>query len=61
MSGWPYLQEEQLKSHENRFRVVSLELAELIADSKVKCPDVEEQKLRLQYLEFEVSRFNKCT
>lgn len=50
-------QEEQLKSHENRFRVVSLELAELIADSKVKCPDVEEQKLRLEYLEFEKTRY----
>lgn len=50
-------QEEQVKSHENRFRAVSSELAELTAstpDRKVKGRELEEQKLRQEYLEFEV-------
>uniref|UniRef100_A0A8C4EB18 Pleckstrin and Sec7 domain containing a n=1 Tax=Dicentrarchus labrax TaxID=13489 RepID=A0A8C4EB18_DICLA len=51
-------QEEQVKSHENRFRAVSSELAELTAstpDRKVKGRELEEQKLRQEYLEFEKS------
>jgi len=50
-------QEEQVKSHENRFRAVCSELAELTAstpDPKVKGRELEEQKLRQEYLEFEV-------
>uniref|UniRef100_A0AAQ5YG86 Pleckstrin and Sec7 domain containing a n=1 Tax=Amphiprion ocellaris TaxID=80972 RepID=A0AAQ5YG86_AMPOC len=50
-------QEEQVKSHENRFRAVSSELADLMAstpDRKVKGRELEEQKLRQEYLEFEV-------
>ncbi|XP_072293306.1 PH and SEC7 domain-containing protein 1-like isoform X2 [Eucyclogobius newberryi] len=50
-------QEEQVKSHENRFGAVSAELAELIADSKVKGRDVEEQRQRQEYLEFEKTRY----
>uniref|UniRef100_A0A8C6TDI3 Pleckstrin and Sec7 domain containing a n=1 Tax=Neogobius melanostomus TaxID=47308 RepID=A0A8C6TDI3_9GOBI len=50
-------QEEQLKSHENRFRAVSSELAELVADSKGKGREVEEQKQRQEYLEFEKTRY----
>uniref|UniRef100_A0A665TYR8 Pleckstrin and Sec7 domain containing a n=1 Tax=Echeneis naucrates TaxID=173247 RepID=A0A665TYR8_ECHNA len=50
-------QEEQVKSHENRFRAVCSELADLMAstpDRKVKGRELEEQKLRREYLEFEV-------
>lgn len=50
-------QEEQVKSHESRFRAVSSELADLNAtpsDRKVKGRELEEQKLREEYLEFEV-------
>uniref|UniRef100_A0A673BTU8 Pleckstrin and Sec7 domain containing a n=1 Tax=Sphaeramia orbicularis TaxID=375764 RepID=A0A673BTU8_9TELE len=53
-------QEEQVKSHENRFRAVSSELADLIAstpDRKVKGRELEEQKLRQEYLEFEKTRY----
>lgn len=50
-------QEEQLTSHENRFRAVSSELTELIADSKVKGREGEEQKQRQEYLEFEKTRY----
>lgn len=50
-------QEEQLNSHENRFRAVSSELVELIADSKVKGREGEEQKQRQEYLEFEKTRY----
>ncbi|XP_041866800.1 uncharacterized protein LOC121655934 [Melanotaenia boesemani] len=53
-------QEEQLKSHENRFRAVSSELVELTAstpDRKVKGRELEEQKLRKEYLEFEKTRY----
>lgn len=56
-------QEEQVKSHENRFRAVSSELADLTAsapDRKVKGRELEEQKLRQEYLEFEVRSFTKC-
>uniref|UniRef100_A0AAV2JMA4 Uncharacterized protein n=1 Tax=Knipowitschia caucasica TaxID=637954 RepID=A0AAV2JMA4_KNICA len=50
-------QEDQLKSHENRFRAVSAELTELISDSKSKGREVEEQKQRQEYLEFEKTRY----
>ncbi|XP_075939587.1 PH and SEC7 domain-containing protein 1-like isoform X2 [Anarhichas minor] len=53
-------QEEQVKSHENRFRAVSSELADLTAsmpDLKVKGRELEEQKLRQEYLEFEKTRY----
>ncbi|XP_078098742.1 PH and SEC7 domain-containing protein 1 isoform X5 [Sander vitreus] len=53
-------QEEQVKCHENRFRAVSSELAELSAaapDRKVKGRELEEQKLRQEYLEFEKTRY----
>lgn len=53
-------QEEQLTTHENRFRAVSSELAELAAatpDRKVKGRELEEQKLRKEYLEFEKTRY----
>uniref|UniRef100_A0A667YQ20 Pleckstrin and Sec7 domain containing a n=1 Tax=Myripristis murdjan TaxID=586833 RepID=A0A667YQ20_9TELE len=53
-------QEEQVKSHENRFRAVSSELADLAAatpDRKVKGRELEEQKLREEYLEFEKTRY----
>lgn len=56
-------QEEQVKSHENRFRAVSSERADLTAsapDRKVKGRELEEQKLRQEYLEFEVRSFTKC-
>ncbi|XP_044228782.1 uncharacterized protein psda isoform X2 [Thunnus albacares] len=49
-------QDEQVKSHESRFRAVSSELADLTAstpDRKVKGRELEEQKLRQEYLEFE--------
>lgn len=51
------LQEDQVKSHENRFRAISSELADLTAatpDRKVKGRELEEHKLRQEYLEFEV-------
>lgn len=53
-------QEEQVKSHETRFRAVSSELADLTAstpDRKVKGRELEEHKLRQEYLEFEVREF----
>ncbi|XP_037554102.1 PH and SEC7 domain-containing protein 1 [Nematolebias whitei] len=53
-------QEEQLKSHENRFRAVSSELVEFAAstpDRKVKGRELEELKLRKEYLEFEKTRY----
>ncbi|KAK5617359.1 hypothetical protein CRENBAI_007246 [Crenichthys baileyi] len=52
--------EEQLKSHESRFRAVSSELVEVTAstpDRKVKGRELEEQKLRKEYLEFEKTRY----
>lgn len=56
---WPSVQqEEQVKSHENRFRAVSSELADLTASTperKVKGRELDELKLRREYLEFEVS------
>uniref|UniRef100_A0A3B4A512 Uncharacterized protein n=1 Tax=Periophthalmus magnuspinnatus TaxID=409849 RepID=A0A3B4A512_9GOBI len=50
-------QEEQIKSHEHRFRAVSAELADLSAESKGKGRDTEEQKQRQEYLEFEKTRY----
>lgn len=52
-------QEEQLKSHETRFRAVSAELQELRStpqDRKTKNRDQEEHKLREEYLDFEVKK-----
>lgn len=54
----PSCQEEQAKSHENRFRSVCSELVDLTASTperKVKGRELEEQKARQEYLEFEVS------
>ncbi|XP_032409383.1 uncharacterized protein LOC116713349 [Xiphophorus hellerii] len=53
-------QDEQLQAHENRFRAVSSELTELAAttpDRRVKGRELEEQKLRREYLEFEKTRY----
>ncbi|CAG05089.1 unnamed protein product [Tetraodon nigroviridis] len=50
--------EEQAKSHENRFRSVCSELVDLTASAperKVKGRELEEQKARQEYLEFEVN------
>lgn len=51
-------QEEQAKSHENRFRSVCSDLVDLTTsplDRKVKGRELEEQKARQEYLEFEVN------
>ncbi|XP_020337218.2 uncharacterized protein LOC109889862 isoform X1 [Oncorhynchus kisutch] len=53
-------QEEQVKSHETRFRTISSELIELTAvipDKKAKVRDLEEHKQREEYLEFEKTRY----
>eukprot|EP00066_Takifugu_rubripes_P026045 XP_011615311.1 PREDICTED: PH and SEC7 domain-containing protein 1-like [Takifugu rubripes] len=53
-------QEEQAKSHENRFRSVCSELIDLTASTperKVKGRELEEQKARQEYLEFEKTRY----
>ncbi|XP_010868514.2 uncharacterized protein psda isoform X1 [Esox lucius] len=53
-------QEEQVKSHETRFRTISSELNELnavIPDKKAKVRDLEEHKQREEYLEFEKTRY----
>ncbi|KAK2921565.1 hypothetical protein Q8A73_001050 [Channa argus] len=52
-------QEEQAKSHENRFRAVSSELADIASspERKVKGRELEEQKLRQEYLDFEKTRY----
>uniref|UniRef100_A0A674BD09 PH and SEC7 domain-containing protein 1-like n=1 Tax=Salmo trutta TaxID=8032 RepID=A0A674BD09_SALTR len=53
-------QEEQVKSHETRFRAISSELNELTAvipDKKAKVRDLEEHKQREEYLEFEKTRY----
>ncbi|KAL0964300.1 hypothetical protein UPYG_G00321970 [Umbra pygmaea] len=53
-------QEEQVKSHETRFRAISTELNELTAvipDKKAKVRDLEEHKQREEYLEFEKTRY----
>uniref|UniRef100_A0A668A9H1 PH domain-containing protein n=1 Tax=Myripristis murdjan TaxID=586833 RepID=A0A668A9H1_9TELE len=51
-------EEEQVKSHEARFRAISTELAELRSyppDRKVKGRELDEYRQRDEYLEFEVS------
>lgn len=51
------LQEEQVRSHEARFKALSTELAELRSyppDRKVKGRELEEYRLRDEHLEFEV-------
>ncbi|KAM6956231.1 uncharacterized protein FYW47_012173 [Aplochiton taeniatus] len=53
-------QEEQVKSHETRFRAISTELTELTAtppDKKVKGRELEEHKQREEYFEFEKTRY----
>lgn len=53
-------QDEQVKSHEMRFRAISTELAELTAtppDKKVKGREMEEHKQREEYLDFEKTRY----
>ncbi|XP_028844165.1 PH and SEC7 domain-containing protein 1 isoform X2 [Denticeps clupeoides] len=53
-------QEEQVQSHESRFRAISSELTELRAvppDPKVKGREQEEYKQREEYLEFEKTRY----
>ncbi|KAM9803764.1 uncharacterized protein ACB057_007238 [Neosynchiropus ocellatus] len=52
--------DKQVQSHENRFRAVSSELTELCAATPepiIKGRELEEQKLRREYLEFEKTRF----
>ncbi|KAK0146262.1 PH and SEC7 domain-containing protein 3 [Merluccius polli] len=53
-------EEEQVKSHEARFRTVSTELAELRSyppDRKVKGRELDEYRQRDEYLEFEKTRY----
>ncbi|XP_076142016.1 PH and SEC7 domain-containing protein 1 isoform X1 [Alosa pseudoharengus] len=53
-------QEEQVQSHETRFRAVSFELTELRTvplDRKVKGRELEEHKQREEYLDFEKTRY----
>ncbi|XP_056286537.1 PH and SEC7 domain-containing protein 1-like [Pseudoliparis swirei] len=53
-------EEEQIRSHEARFRVLSTELAELRSyppDRKVKGRELEEYRQRDEYLEFEKTRY----
>ncbi|XP_067241324.1 PH and SEC7 domain-containing protein 1 isoform X1 [Chanodichthys erythropterus] len=54
-------QEEQLKSHETRFRAISAELQELRStlhiDRRTKSKDQEEYKQREEYLDFEKTRY----
>uniref|UniRef100_A0A8C5ADZ9 Pleckstrin and Sec7 domain containing a n=1 Tax=Gadus morhua TaxID=8049 RepID=A0A8C5ADZ9_GADMO len=53
-------QEEQVKSHEIRFRAVCSELGDQTPtspDCKAKGRELEEQRLRLEYLEFEQTRY----
>uniref|UniRef100_A0A8C7U1L5 Pleckstrin and Sec7 domain containing a n=1 Tax=Oncorhynchus mykiss TaxID=8022 RepID=A0A8C7U1L5_ONCMY len=53
-------QEEQVQSHEARFRAISTELAELRSyppDRKVKGRELEEYRQRDEYLEFEKTRY----
>lgn len=56
------LQEEQVRSHEARFKTLSTELAELRSytpDRKLKGRELEECRLRDEYLEFEVKKCGK--
>ncbi|XP_077438429.1 PH and SEC7 domain-containing protein 1 isoform X2 [Vanacampus margaritifer] len=53
-------QEEQASSHEARFRAASSELDELVGaapERKVKGRELDEQKARREYLEFEKTRY----
>ncbi|XP_034050362.1 PH and SEC7 domain-containing protein 1-like isoform X2 [Thalassophryne amazonica] len=53
-------EEEQVRSHEARFRVISTELAELRSyppDRKVKGRELDEFRQRDEYLEFEKTRY----
>ncbi|XP_038139417.1 PH and SEC7 domain-containing protein 1-like isoform X2 [Cyprinodon tularosa] len=53
-------EEEQIRSHEARFRAISTELAELRSfppDRKVKGRELEEYRLRDEYLDFEKTRY----
>uniref|UniRef100_A0A3P8WIH4 PH domain-containing protein n=1 Tax=Cynoglossus semilaevis TaxID=244447 RepID=A0A3P8WIH4_CYNSE len=53
-------EEEQIRSHEARFRAISTELAELRSyppDRKVKGRELEEYRQRDEYLEFEKTRY----
>ncbi|XP_076830152.1 uncharacterized protein psda isoform X2 [Brachyhypopomus gauderio] len=53
-------QEEQVQSHETRFRAVSSELQELRSvpqERKLRGRELEEAKLREEYLEFEKTRY----
>ncbi|XP_051772074.1 PH and SEC7 domain-containing protein 1 isoform X4 [Ctenopharyngodon idella] len=54
-------QEEQLKSHETRFRAISADLQELRStlhiDRRTKSKDQEEYKQREEYLDFEKTRY----
>ncbi|KAM7370406.1 hypothetical protein PAMP_009959 [Pampus punctatissimus] len=53
-------EEEQVRSHEARFRALSTELAELRSyppDRKVKGRELEEYRQRDEYLEFEKTRY----
>uniref|UniRef100_A0A3Q3VWJ2 PH domain-containing protein n=1 Tax=Mola mola TaxID=94237 RepID=A0A3Q3VWJ2_MOLML len=53
-------QEEQVRSHETRFKTLSSELAELRSyppDRKVKGRELEEYRQRDEYLEFEKTRY----
>ncbi|XP_042577033.1 PH and SEC7 domain-containing protein 1 [Cyprinus carpio] len=53
-------QEEQAQAHESRFRSISTELVQLHSyppDRKVKGRELEEYRLREEYLEFEKTRY----
>uniref|UniRef100_A0A3Q4IG33 PH domain-containing protein n=1 Tax=Neolamprologus brichardi TaxID=32507 RepID=A0A3Q4IG33_NEOBR len=53
-------EEEQVRSHEARFRAISTELAELRSyppDRKVKGRELEEYRQRDEYLDFEKTRY----
>uniref|UniRef100_A0A8C4DIN3 PH and SEC7 domain-containing protein 1 n=1 Tax=Dicentrarchus labrax TaxID=13489 RepID=A0A8C4DIN3_DICLA len=53
-------EEEQVRSHESRFRALSTELAELRSyppDRKVKGRELEEYRQRDEYLDFEKTRY----
>ncbi|KAM3859612.1 LOW QUALITY PROTEIN: uncharacterized protein ACN63O_016152 [Diretmus argenteus] len=53
-------EEEQIKSHEARFRAISTELAELRSyppDRKVKGRELDEYRQRDEYLDFEKTRY----
>lgn len=58
------LQEDQVKTHEARFKTLSAELTELRSyppDRKVKGREMEEYRQRDEYLDFEVSRADQSS